>query len=121
MDKEQALYSFWSGFNLPAYDETIAPEDATFPRITYETSTDSFGTEIALTASLWYYSTSWADITKKAHEISAFIGMGGKVIKTNDGAIWIKRGTPFAQRMADSNDSLRRIVLNISAEFFEEN
>lgn len=121
MDKAQALYSLWSGFGLPAYDETRVPEDAPFPRITYETVTDSFGQEVALTASLWYYSTSWKNITQKAAEISLDIGMGGKIIRTDTGAVWIKRGAPFAQRMGDSNDSVRRIVLNISAEFFEQN
>lgn len=121
MDKEQTLYSFWAGFNTPAYDETRVPEDAPFPRITYETGVDSFGAEVALTASLWYYSTSWADITRKTHEISSAISMGGKVIRTDDGALWIKRGTPFAQRFADNNDSIRRMVLNISVEYFEQN
>lgn len=122
MDKAQAIYNFWAGFALPAYDETqVLPEDAPLPRITYETATDSFGQEIALTASLWYYSTSWKDITQKAAEISQSIGMGGKIIRTDNGALWIKRGSPFAQRMGDSNDSIRRIVLNISAEFFEQN
>lgn len=121
MDKAQALYNFWSGFGLPAYDETIVPDGAPLPRITYETSIDSFGAEVALTASLWYYSTSWAEITQKALEISKAIGMGGKILKTENGALWLKRATPFAQRFADSNDSIRRIVLNVSAEFFEEN
>ena len=120
MDKAQALYSFWSSFDLPAYDETAVPEGAPFPRLTYETATDSFGGEVALTAALWYYSTSWEDISKKSAQIAAYIGMGGKIIKTNDGAIWVKRGTPFGQRMADSNDSLRKIVLNITAEFFTQ-
>ena len=120
-DKAQALYNFWSGFGLPAYDESNAPEDAAFPRITYETAADSFGGEVALSAALWYYSTSWEAISKKSAEIAAFIGMGGKVLKTDDGAMWIKRGTPFAQRVADTNDSLRRIVMNITAEFFTEN
>jgi len=120
MDKAQALYNFWAGFSLPAYDESVVPEDAPFPRVTYETNTDSFGTEIALTASLWYKSTSWAEITRKAAEISHYIGMGGKIINIDGGALWIKRASPFAQRFADENDSIRRIVLNISAEFFAE-
>ena len=120
MDKAQALYTFWSGFDLPAYDETAVPEDATFPRITYETATDSFGGEVALSAALWYYSTSWEAISKKSAQIAAYIGKGGKIIKTTDGAVWIKRGTPFGQRVSDSNDSIRKIALNITAEFFTQ-
>lgn len=120
MTKDQVLYNFWSGFQLPAYDENFVPEAASMPRITYETGTDSFGTEVALTASLWYYSTSWKDISDKAQEIADSIGRGGKIIGTEGGAVWIKRGTPFAQRFGDSNDALRRIVLNITVEFFTE-
>lgn len=120
MDKAQALYNFWAGFSLPAYDENRVPEDAAFPRITYETNTDSFGAEIPLAASLWYKSTSWAEITQKAAEISRYIGMGGKIINIDGGALWIKRGSPFAQRTSGENDSIRKIALNISAEFFTE-
>lgn len=120
MDKAQAIYSFWSGFELPAYDENRVPEDAPLPRITYETADDSFGNELALTASLWYQSFSWEEITKKATEISKAITMGGKCIRTDGGAIWIKRGTPFAQRTEGTSDSVRRIVINISVEFFEQ-
>lgn len=120
MDKAQALYNFWAGFDLPAYDENRVPEDATFPRITYETAVDNFGNEIGLTASLWYKSMSWEEISRKASEIASKISMGGIILKTDDGALWIKRGTPYAQRMEGSDDSTRRIVINISAEFFEQ-
>lgn len=120
MDKAQALYNFWASFQLPAYDENRVPEDASMPYITYETGTDTFGNEIALTASLFYKSTSWSKITRKAFEVSKRIGMGGLVIATEEGALWIKRGTPFTQRMSGDNDSIRRIVINITVEFFEQ-
>lgn len=120
MDKAQALYNFWAGFELPAYDENRVPEGAELPRITYETALDNFGNEIGLTASLWYKSMGWAEITQKAAEIASKISSGGIIVKTDEGALWIKRGTPFAQRMEGSDDSTRRIVINISAEFFEQ-
>lgn len=120
MDSAQVLNAFWSGFDLPAYDENRVPDDAALPRITYETADDSFGNEVALSASLWYYGPSWKDITNKSLEIKQAISRGGKMIKTDTGAVWIKRGTPFAQRMGDDNDMLRRIVINISAEFIED-
>ncbi|MBO5714951.1 MAG: hypothetical protein J6S23_00975 [Clostridia bacterium] len=72
-----------------------------------------------MTASLWYRSTSWAQANAKAEEISEAISLGGKIIKCDGGRIWIKRGTPFAQRMGDETDSLiKRIYINITAEFF---
>ena len=120
MNSAQRLYDFWSSFSLPAFDETLVQTGEPIPRITYETSEGEFGTEIALTASLWYRSASWEEITQKAMEIESRIGRGGIILRTDKGALWIKKGTPFAQRMADSSDDgIRRIVLNISAEFIE--
>lgn len=120
MTKEQVLYSFWNSFQIPAYDENSVPENAPFPRITYESAMDSFGGELALTASIWERSTSWADISAKAETISADITRGGKIIRTDTGSAWIKRGSPFAQRMPGDTDSIRRIVLNITVEFFDQ-
>lgn len=127
MTSAEALYNFWAGFGLPAWDETAVPNEkkreeitgAAFPFASYETALDSFGNEVPLAASLWYRSTSWQDITEKAQTIYAAIGRGGKILRTDAGAIWLKRGTPFAQRMSDTDDSIRRIVINCSAEFIE--
>ena len=117
MDSVQTLHKFWSGFGLPAYDETTVPDDAKVPYITYEASDDFFGSNLSLTASLWYRSTSWQAITEKEKEIANAISLGGKMLQCDEGAIWIKRGTPWAQRMSDSSDNMiRRIVLNIELE-----
>ena len=42
---------------------------------------------------------------------------GGKMIPYTGGALWIRRGTPFAQHMADDDDTIRRIYLNLTAEY----
>ena len=68
MDKMQAYHDFWSSFGWKAYDETSVPDIAVLPYITYESATDSFGTQLSLNASLWSRSTSWADITAKEKE-----------------------------------------------------
>lgn len=118
MDKSQALEKFWNSFGLPAYDENTVPEDATLPRITYSVSTDSFENVISLNASIWYRSTSWADISKKAEEIGEYITkMIPPSIQIDNGRLYLTKGSPFAQRMNDPDDSIRRILLNIQAEF----
>lgn len=117
MDKEQALHSFWSGFSLPAYDENTVKENQALPYITYNVVTDSFGSNVAMSASLWYRSASWAAITQKANDIAAYIGRDGRRLPYTDGVLWIKRGTPFAQRVSDENDTIRRIYLTIEAEY----
>ena len=118
MTKAAAIYQFWSGFGLTAYEENTVPTDATFPYITYQLVTDSIDREIPLTASMWYRSESWTAINAKTEEISQKISRGGKIISCDGGAIWLKRGQPFAQNMGDESDNLiKRKYLNITAEF----
>ena len=118
MTKTAAIYQFWSGFGLTTYEENTVPTDAAFPYITYQLVTDSFDREIQLTASIWYRSESWMAINAKTEEISQKISRGGKIISFDGGAIWLKRGQPFAQNMRDESDDLiKRKYLNITAEF----
>ena len=118
MTKAAAIYQFWSGFGLTAYEENTVPTDAAFPYITYQLVTDSFDREVQVTASLWYRSESWTSINAKTEEISQKISRGGKIISCDGGAIWLKRGQPFAQNMGDESDDLiKRKYLNITAEF----
>jgi hypothetical protein len=118
MNKEQTLHAFWSGFGLKAYDETSVPDNAELPYITYEVAVDEFGANVAQTASLWYRSSSWGEITEKEQEISDYITRGGRVLGFDGGAIWLCKGSPWAQRMNDPSDEMiRRIVLNTQIEF----
>lgn len=118
MNKEQAIHSFWSGFGLEAYDENQVPADAMMPYITYSVSTSSLDSPVQLHGSLWYHSTSWRDISLKSQEIAAAIGYGHKIIKLDDGYLYITKGTPFAQRMSDPADAnIRRIYINLTVEF----
>ena len=117
MTKAAAIYKFWSGFGLTAYEENTVPTDAKFPYITYQVVTDSFDVDVAATASLWYRSESWVEINEKTAEIAKHIDDMG-AIQIDDGRLWIKRGTPFAQSMGDeSDDMIKRKYLNLVYEF----
>ena len=118
MNKAQALHNFWSGFGITAYDETTVPDNAPFPYITYAVETDSLDNVVLMNASLWYKSYSWAEIQTKAEEIAeAIVKMQPPTIELDNGRLYIAKGTPFAQRMSEpSDDTVRRILLNISAE-----
>ena len=127
MTKAAAINEFWNSFGLKAFEENtlldvdengqeIKPE---FPYITYQLVTDSFDRDVAATANIWYRSTGWKAINAKTEEISAHIGLGGKIIKCDGGRIWIKRGQPFAQNMGDESDDLiKRKYLNVTIEYF---
>lgn len=119
MTKAQALHYFWSGFDLPAYEVNAVPDNATMPYITYDAAEDMIDGILPLSASLWYHDTSWDAITAKANAISYIITSVHRPIPLSQGGyLWIKRGTPFAQRMGDpSSDTIKRIYINIQAEY----
>lgn len=122
MDKHQALFAFWSSFGLPAYDQYTVPDGATMPYITYEDVTDSLGNVVNMTASLWYRDQSWAAISRKAQEIAdAIEAMDPITLPLDTGRLYLTRGTPWAQRMNEPDDSgIRRVVLNLQAEYLTQ-
>lgn len=117
MNKIQALNNFWNSFTLPAYDESSVPDTAKLPYITYTVGEDDFDHPVSLTASIWYHSKRWDEITLKLEEISERIGRGGTVVSYDDGAFWLTKGAPFSMRVRDEDDSIRRIFMNIEVEF----
>ena len=118
MTKEEALYSFYSQFGT-AYEETHLPKSATLPYLTYSVATGSFGDgDIPLSLSVWTRSTSWAQANSIAKQISDALESGGKQIDYDGGTVWLKGGIPFAQNMGDDSDDLiKRKVINITAEY----
>lgn len=122
MTKLQALYTFFSSFGIPAYEENsiynpqVQPQ---FPYITYQALTSSFQAgEVTISVSVWSRASSLQEVEAYADAISAKIGYGGYMQQAEDGFIWFKRGSPFAQYMGDpSDDFLHRAYINITAEF----
>lgn len=121
MNKWQAIHSFWSSFGLDAYDQnTIATGENSpqLPYITYEAQTGGLDQTLNITASLWYRSSSWKEVSDKADQIAEHIGTGYAIRKVDNGYLWITRGQPFAQRMNDpDDDQIRRIYIIVNAEF----
>ena len=116
-DKWTAIQRFWSGFGLTAYDENTVPENAVLPYITYSASTAGLDETVYMTASLWYRSNSWAEVSQKAEGIGGLIG-GGYGVGYDNGRMWVNKASPFAQRMSDESDAqIRRIVLQVTADF----
>ena len=119
MDKEQAIQAFWESFALPAYDEYAVADDAKMPYITYTSMTGAVGDVLALSGSIWYYSPSWKEISKKRDEIAKTVGDHGYYIRKIDGGyLMISQGRPFSQRMDEpGSDMTRRMYINLLAEF----
>ena len=118
MNAWQAIQNFWESFDIPAYDENSVPDDAVLPYITYNASIGKFESPIPLTGSIWYRSTSWKDISLKANEIIESV-IPYKLIKLdNNEYIHVVRGSPVLQRMTDPDASIKRIYINLMAEFY---
>lgn len=122
MNKYQALQYFWSLFDWAAYNENTVPDDALEKNngkyITYEAAADSIGQTMVLSASLWHKSTSWTEIHAKAQEVSEYIELHfPPEIPVDGGYVKIRKGTPFASDMADEDDTIRRVLLQVQVEF----
>lgn len=127
MTNAGAIHTFLNTFGLTAYDENTVPDinSGLLPQnyLTYAYSEPPFfGDEMVLQVQLWYRDTySWNEITAKAEFIRDVIGMRGAVLDVDNGKLRIKRGNPFMQRMADEDDSVRRIYILLDVEFYINN
>ena len=119
MDKTQALQAFWAGFDLPAYQAETVPEGLETPYITYEVATGRLGGTVALTASVWDRGTSWEAVQAVADRIGRHLAREHVPMPLDGGGyLWLRQGTPFARWLRDpEDDALRRVVLNVEAEF----
>lgn len=121
MNSQQALDNWWNSFGWKAWEENTVPDNALATEghcITYTAGTNEFGRPMMLSASLWERSMSWAGTVNKASLIEATIGLGGTVIPFDGGKLWIKRGSPFSQRMGDTDNTVRRVYINVEVEYF---
>ena len=115
-----ALYTFFSGFTIPAYAEDSVPDGAALPYITYQIAVPEWENTVSLYARVWYRSASFAAISAKVGEIDAAIGPGA-VVPFDGGSIWIYKGTPFAQFMPQPGDlTLKCMYLNMSMQAITE-
>lgn len=120
-DKWQAQQNFWSGFGLTAYDEMTVPKDAVMPYITYEAVAGNIGAKTQVSASLWYRSNSWKDISQKADLIAATISADERpAIAIDNGYMMVRLpdGVMHSDRMDEPTDKdVRRIRFVVELEF----
>lgn len=117
MNEAQALYSFWSDFELTAYDEYSVPDNASLPYITYSTAGGDIRHVLNLYGVVWYDSKDWTATEHKAAEINRCIGMDGVDIPFSGGTLHIARGFPPRQRYSQSTSDVKGIIINIQAKF----
>lgn len=119
MTPEAAIYRFLSGFGIPAYASSSVPDQATFPYITYDLVLGEWNSgEVNLPVNVWYRTESEAEPNAKVREIGADLGMGGKLVPCDGGALWLKKGSPWAQAVTieGEDEKVKRRYVNINIE-----
>ncbi len=109
----RALYSFFSGFGIPAYAEDTVPDEAELPYITYPIKEPEWNEKTSYYCTVYYrHKTSNLDSLTKADEIVREIGVG-KCLKCEDGYLVLWPGTPLIQSKPPDND-VRAAYINLS-------
>lgn len=120
MTPEAAIYSFLSGFGIPAYAATSTPSDAEFPYITYDLILGDWGQgEVNMPVNVWYRTDSEAKPNAKVREIREALRYGGVLLTCDGGSIWLKQGSPWAQavRVEGEDEKVKRRYVNVNVEY----
>lgn len=118
----EALYTFFSSFGLPAYEEGRVPEygpdgaKIAPPYITVQLIAPAPGEQAPFYARVWYRDRSNTAINAKVDEIAAALAAGA-AIPTAHGAVYIYAGDNFDQRQAQPGDiTLKCAYLSMSVQ-----
>ena len=122
MTKGAALQSFFDSI-MTSYAESSVPDNAALPYLTYDFITSAWdGGEVGLTVNMWFRTTSEKEPNAAVDKLSKAIGLGGVQIPCDDGMIWLKRGSPWAQSLTDETDkTIKRRYINVTAEYLTIN
>ena len=122
MTKGAALQSFFDSI-MTSYAASSVPENATLPYLNYDFITSAWdGGEVGLTVNMWFRTTSEKEPNAAVDKLSNAIGLGGVQIPCDDGVIWLKRGSPWAQSLTDETDkTIKRRYINVTAEYLTIN
>lgn len=117
---EAAIYKFMNGFGIPAMPSSSVPHDQQFPYITYDLALGEWlGGDVNMPVNVWYKTESEALPNAKVRDIYEEIGMSGVTVACDNGLLWVKRGSPWAQAVSidGENEGVKRRYVNINIEF----
>ena len=120
MDRWSALYAFWSGFGIPAYEENSVPTGSlrpNYPYITYEAMATPWNGDVLMSASVWTRSTSWEQADALADAVEAKI-KDGYILPYDGGIIYITANDTFAKHLSEPDDDMvKRVLLGPRFQF----
>ena len=116
VDVASALYTFFSGFGISAHTTNNVPSDAVLPYVTYDFIVGKTLSSTPIGARLWWEGTLTRAMLEKCDEIQSRIGTGAQ-LQCGNGYLWLYAGDPFAQLVADEDDRISTLYLNITAQY----
>lgn len=120
MTPEAAIYEFLSGMGMPAYPQAAVPDGAEPPYLTYPlTVGDWDGGEVNIPVTMWFRTTSEAVPNAAVRAVREAVPRGGVMVPCDGGALWVKRGSPFAQALLVEGDEegMKRRYVNLDVEY----
>ena len=100
----KAVYTFLSGFGIPAYDQQAVPDDAELPYITYYLQEPEWSRQCTGYAQVWYRTKSRATVNAKTDQIVSAIGDQGVVLQcAGGGYVMIRPETPIVSPIKDGD------------------
>lgn len=120
MPTKAAAFHAWleSASGLTAYASSAVPDDAQMPYATYDWAEGAWGDgEVNVAVSLWLKTESEAAPNAVVAKMGRELGLSGRLLPCDGGGMWVKRGAPWAQAVADEDGSVKRRYLNLSIEF----
>ncbi len=117
MTKWEALYVFFKGFGVRAFEENSVPtgrDKPEYPYIVYEIQQGGYedDTDVFLSFSLIDKNDSFTGLYELSNTIAEAIGES-KTYKLDKGFMRIQRATPWAQNQRDANDNTVRRLYHI--------
>ena len=110
----EALKTFFSGFDLPAYQIGSVPDETPLPYIAYSQGAPEWNQKASMYAQVWDRGKSNTAIIRKADQITQAIGEM-KVIEFEGGYLVIWPDTPLIQLMVDGDFRSAYINLSVNA------
>lgn len=114
----QALYTFFSGFGLPAYNENKIPDNAQLPYITFRQIEPEWNQKATFYAIVYYRQkdSNLASLTK-ADEIVRAVGTGVR-LPIDGGCVVLWPETPLIQPM-ERDDDISAAYINLSINAYK--
>lgn len=100
---------------LPCFVEGDVPAGQAMPYVTHRMQIGAFGDQGSIEVDVWCPPGAAAKADGYALSLRAALGMRGDIVECDGGAVWLTRGTPFAQPVPD--DRAERRYCNIDIDY----